>query len=60
MIKMSMNGLKVGYSPYVNKIFIFISVLKILNFIRHLSIFSCLYSIINDQDRTIRLCKNIK
>jgi hypothetical protein len=52
--------LKVGYSPYVNKAFVYISVFKILNFIRQLFIFSCFYSIINDQDTAIRLCKNIK
>jgi hypothetical protein len=51
---------KVGYSPYVNKAFVYISVFKILNFIRQLFIFSCFYSIINYQDTTIRLCKNIK
>ena len=49
--------LKVGYSPYVNKAFVYISVFKILNFI---FIFSCFYSIINDRDTTIGLCKNIK
>jgi hypothetical protein len=53
-------ALKVGYSPYVNKAFVYISVFKILKFIRQLFIFSCFYSIINYQDTTIRLCKNIK
>ena len=53
-------SLKVGYSPYVNKAFVYISVFKILNFIRQLFIFSCFFSIINYQDTTIRLCKNIK
>ena len=52
--------LKIGYSPYVNKVFVYISILKILNFIQQLFIFSCFYSIINYQDTTIRLCKNIK
>jgi hypothetical protein len=53
-------SLKVGYSPSVNKAFVYISVFKILNFIRQLFIFSCFYSIINDQDTTIRLCNLIK
>ena len=52
--------LKVGYNLYENKAFVYISVFKILNFIRQLFIFSCLYSIINDQDTTIRFCENIK
>ena len=33
-------GLKMRYSPYVNKGFVYISVSKILNFIRQLFIFS--------------------
>jgi hypothetical protein len=51
--------LKVGYSPYVNKAFVYISVFKILNFIRQLFIFSCFYSIMIYQDTTVRLCNNI-
>jgi hypothetical protein len=53
-------NLKIGYSPYVNKAFVYVSVFKILNFIWQLFIFSCFYSIVNDQDTTIRLCKKIK
>jgi hypothetical protein len=41
----SNNSLKVGYSPYVKKAFVYISVFKILNFIRQLLIFSCFCSI---------------
>jgi hypothetical protein len=44
--------LKVGCSPYVNKAFVYKAFVYILNF--------SFYSIINDQDTTIRLCKNIK
>ena len=42
------------YSPYVNKAFVYISVFKILN-----NNSTTIY-IINDQDTTIKLCKNIK
>ena len=52
----------IGYCPYVNKAFVYISVFKIYIelYSTTIFVFSCFYSIINYQDTTIRLCKNIK